>query len=86
MDPLDAAVTVLREAGEPLHWTVIQDRALRIGLIDPFTVKDVRATLLRALRDGVDAGRLVRAGKGVYALGGSPRSREQGRTGPDTER
>jgi hypothetical protein len=39
---------------------VIQDRALRSGLIDPFTVKDVRATLLSALRDGVDAGRLVR--------------------------
>ena len=32
MDPLDAAVAVLREAGEPLHWTVIQDRALRQGL------------------------------------------------------
>jgi HB1, ASXL, restriction endonuclease HTH domain len=68
MEPLDAAVTVLRASGEPLHWTVIQDRALRQGLIDPFVVKDVRATLLRALRDGVTSGALARAGTGVYML------------------
>ncbi len=29
MEPLDAAITILRDADEPLHWTVIQDRALR---------------------------------------------------------
>jgi hypothetical protein len=69
MDPLEAAVVVLGEADEPLHWTVIQDRALRLGLIDPFVVTDVRAKLLTALREGVHAGSLVRAGKGVYALG-----------------
>jgi hypothetical protein len=68
MDPLEAAVAVLGEAGEPLHWTVIQDRALRLGLIDPFVVTDVRARLLAALRDGVHAGSLVREGKGVYSL------------------
>ena len=69
MDPLEAALVVLGEAGEPLHWTVIQDRALRLGLIDPFVVTDVRANLLAALREGVRVGSLVRAGKGVYALG-----------------
>ena len=68
MEPLDAALAVLREAGEPLHWTVIQDRALRQGLIDPFVVTDVRATLLRALRDGVRDGEVVRVDTGVYAL------------------
>ena len=68
MVPLEAAIAVLGEAGEPLHWTVIQDRALRRGLIDPFVITDVRAHLLTALRDGVHAGSLVRAGKGVYAL------------------
>lgn len=68
MDPLDAAVVVLGDAGEPLHWTVIQDRALRRGLIDPFVVTDVRARLLKALRDGVNEGSLMRVGKGVYAL------------------
>ena len=68
MDPLEAAVAVLSEAGEPLHWTVIQDRALRRGLIDPFVITDVRARLFAALREGVHEGSLVRAGKGVYAL------------------
>jgi len=70
MEPLDAAMAVLREAGEPLHWTVIQDRALRQGMIDPFAITDVRGTLLRALRDGVRDGTLVRADTGVYALAG----------------
>ncbi len=81
MDALEAAVGVLREAGEPLHWTVIQDRALRQGLIDPFAVSDVRATLLRALRDGVRTGTLRRAGTGVYALPGSPPSPSDGDAG-----
>lgn len=68
MEPVDAAVAILRAAGEALHWTVIQDRALRQGLIDPFVVADVRGTLLRAIRDGVRSGVLVRAGTGVYSL------------------
>jgi hypothetical protein len=68
MEPLAAVVTVLHDADEPLHWTVIQDRALRQGLIDPFVVTDVRATLLRALRDGVRTGTVVRVDTGVYAL------------------
>ena len=70
MEPLDAAVAVLRDAGEPLHWTVIQDRALRSGLVDPFAEPDVRKRLLSALADGVRAGTLVKAGTGVYALAG----------------
>lgn len=68
MDALDAAVSVLREAGEPLHWTVIQDRALQTGLIDPFATPDVRKQLLSALGDGVRSGVLVKAGTGVFAL------------------
>ena len=81
MEPLDAAVAVLREAGEPLHWTVIQDRALRQGLIDPFVVTQVRATLLRALRDGIRDGALVRAGTGVYALATSPEDHPEATNG-----
>jgi len=72
MEPLDAALAVLRDAGEPLHWTVIQDRALRQGLIDPFAVGDVRKTLLAALRDGVRADVLEREGTGVYRLPAGP--------------
>ena len=65
---LDAAIAVLGEAGEPLHWTVIQDRALRSGRIDPFTTPDVRKVLLGALRRGVLEGSLRAAGTGVYEI------------------
>ena len=68
MDILDAALTVLREEGRPLHWTVIQDLALRRGYLDPFTQRNIRQSLLAALvtagRDGV----VRKAGKGVYEL------------------
>ena len=68
VDALEAAVMVLKEADEPLHWTVIQDRALRAGLIDPFSTPNVRRDLLSALRRGVEEGALRAAGKGVYAV------------------
>ncbi len=68
MEPLDAALTVLEEEGAPLHWTVIQDLALRRGYLDPFTIPDVRARLLAALADARRAGTVVRAGPGVFAL------------------
>ena len=67
-DALAAAIAVLREAGEPLHWTVIQDRALRSGRIDPFITSDVRRALLGALRRGVREGSLRAEGTGVYEL------------------
>ena len=67
-DALDAAVAVLEEAGEPLHWTVIQDRALRAGHLDPFTTPNVRRELLAALRRGVGAGVLRSTGTGMYEL------------------
>jgi len=65
--PRDAVLTVLRDAGEPLHWTVIQDRVLREGAIDPFEVPDVRGTVLGALRTLVEEGIVVKTAKGVYA-------------------
>ena len=68
MDALEAAVTVLREEGKPLHWTVIQDLALRRGHLDPFTQPDVRRNLLAALATGVLEGALVKEAKGVYRL------------------
>lgn len=74
MEPRDAVLAVLREAGEPLHWTVVQDRALRAGHLDPFLVPDVRGGVLAALRDLASEGTLERRGKGVYAITGDTRS------------
>jgi hypothetical protein len=68
MEPLEAATAVLREEGGPLHWTRIQDLALRRGYLDPFSVPDVRRAVLAALAEGVRRGRVVRVDKGVYAL------------------
>ena len=70
MDFLEAALTVLREEAAPLHWTVIQDLALRRGYLDPFTQPDVRKHLLAALAEGVRSGALRKGdAKGVYELG-----------------
>jgi hypothetical protein len=70
MEPLEAAVTVLGEEGEPLHWTRIQDLALRRGYLDPFEIPDVRKALLSALAEGVRSGVLTKEGTGVYTTTG----------------
>ena len=66
--PREAVLAVLGEAGEPIHWTVIQDRALRSGYLDPFEEPDVRGAVVRALRALVAEGVVVKTGTGVYAL------------------
>jgi hypothetical protein len=68
VDYLEAAVAVLREEGDALHWTVIQDLALKRGYLDPFVQPDIRKHLLAALADGARAGRLVKDGRGIYRL------------------
>ena len=70
MTPSEAVLAVLGEADEPLHWTVIQDRALRAGYLDPFETPDVRGAVLTAVRSLVADGRAVRTATGVYALAG----------------
>jgi hypothetical protein len=65
---LDAAITVLREEGEPLHWTKIQDLALKRGYIDPFETPDVRKRLLAALAEGARTGAIKKTSTGVYAF------------------
>ena len=67
MEPREAMVAVLRQAGEPLHWTAIQDRALRAGYLDPFEHRDVRRHVQTALHALAREGAIVRVGKGVYA-------------------
>lgn len=72
MDFAEAALTVLREEDRPLHWTVIQDRALQRGYLDPFTQSDIRSHLLGALQALAREGRVRKEGRGVYALPEEP--------------
>jgi hypothetical protein len=68
MDFREAALAVLRDEGQPLHWTVIQDLALKRGYLDPFIQRDIRKHLLAALASEAKRGTVARQGKGVYAL------------------
>ena len=68
MDFLEAALTVLSEEGTALHWTVIQDLALKRGYLDPFSQRDIRKNLLAALARAAKQGRVAKAGTGVYVL------------------
>ena len=68
MEFLDAAVAVLREEGRPLHWTVVQDLALKRGYLDPFTQRDIRRNLLAALAAAARAGVVVKEDRGIYSL------------------
>lgn len=68
MDAREAALTVLREEGRPLHWTVIQDLALRRGYLDPFTEPDIRKHLLAALAHATKEGAIMKDATGVYRV------------------
>ena len=68
MEFVEAALTVLREEGRPLHWTVIQDLSLRRGYLDPFTQRDIRKKLLQALAGAARTGQVIKESPGVYAL------------------
>ena len=65
-DPSEVILRILEEDGGELHWTVIQDRLLRSGAVDPFVVKDVRGVVLRSLFELTKAGEIQRTGKGSY--------------------
>ena len=68
MDYLEAALAVLREESKPLHWTVIQDLALKRGYLDPFTQRDIRKHLVAALARAAKDGVIRRVETGVYEL------------------
>jgi len=67
---LEAALTVLLEERAPLHWTVIQDLALKRGYLDPFTQRDIRKNLLAALARAAREGLVAKESRGVYRLPG----------------
>jgi hypothetical protein len=68
----EAAVAVLREEAKPLHWTVIQDLALKRGYLDPFTQPDIRRNLLAALAAAGRAGRVRKLDTGVFEASEGP--------------
>jgi hypothetical protein len=68
MDYLEAALTVLHEEEKPLHWTVIQDLALKRGYLDPFTQRDIKKNLLASLARAARDGSILKEGTGVYRL------------------
>ncbi len=70
MEVTAAIERVLAEDRAPLHWTVIQDRALRDGYIDPFEVRDVRKQVLAALAAMSKEGRVRKVSTGTYELTG----------------
>ena len=64
---------VLEEAApEPLHWTVVLDRALKERLLDPFTMPDVRGAVVKSLAALAKEGRVVKEDTGTYRAPSAP--------------
>jgi len=68
MEPRGAVLAVLKEEAAPLHWTKIQDLALRRGYLDPFEHPDVRRQVQTTLRALASEGLVEKQSKGVYFL------------------
>jgi hypothetical protein len=68
MDARAAVLTVLGEERSPLHWTRIQDLALRRGYLDPFEHPDVRRQVQTTLRALLREGLVTKETTGVYVL------------------
>jgi hypothetical protein len=67
--PREAALAVLAEArGEALHWTVVWDRALRAGYVNPLTHPDARKEFLKALTSMARSGAIEKTSTGTYRL------------------
>ncbi len=85
MEPRDACLRVVAEAAPAsLHWTEVLDRALKARYVDPFTNKNVRSVVVRALVELTREGRLVKASTGRYALPGQsdPGQSDPGQSDP----
>jgi hypothetical protein len=74
MDPGRAARAVLEEAaGEALHWTVVWDRALKAGYVDPLSQRDARDALIRWLAIAARKGEIEKQSTGTYRIPSKPR-------------
>ena len=70
MEPRAAVLAVLTEEAAPLHWTKIQDLALRRGYLDPFEHPDVRRQVQTTLHALASEGVVQKQSTGVYYLAG----------------
>ena len=68
MEPREAVLAVLKEEAGALHWTKIQDLALRRGYLDPFEHPDVRRQVQTTLRALAREGLVQKQTTGVYYL------------------
>ena len=69
MDATEAILAVLSsEPGSEMHWTVIWDRALRAGHIDPLADPEAREGFLRALAAAARTGLIEKTSTGTYRL------------------
>lgn len=68
MEPRAAVLAVLTEEAAPLHWTKIQDIALRSGYLDPFEYPDVRRQVQTTLKELARDGLIEKRTTGVYYL------------------
>jgi hypothetical protein len=68
MEPRAAVLAVLTEETGPLHWTKIQDLALRRGYLDPFEHPDGRRQVQTTLRGLAREGLIEKQATGVYYL------------------
>jgi len=68
METRAAVLAVLTEEAAPLHWTKIQDLALRRGYLDPFEHPDVRRQVQTTLRALAREGLVAKQTTGVYVL------------------
>lgn len=66
MDAREAILAVLGSSGEEMHWTVVWDRALRSGYVNPLEDPGARDTFLRTLGDLAREGLVVKTSKGTY--------------------
>ncbi|HVL32599.1 MAG TPA: hypothetical protein VM600_03355 [Actinomycetota bacterium] len=70
MDAREAIMRVLADEEGDIHWTVVWDRALRAGYIDPRVSPGARDDLIRELAQLARAGEIVKTSKGTYRRAG----------------
>jgi hypothetical protein len=66
MEPSEAGLKVLSDTDEALHWTVIWDRALRAGYLNPMEQPLARDVLIRWLAEAAKSGEIEKTSTGTY--------------------